>query len=211
MLGLVGTTANSTGNVGSGTLTLLGDSTLTNAWFGTQLPLSAPISVPAGSEPVISTGRNIRLSGALTGEGTLTLVNQTVPGNTFELTGAWATFAGTLRMTYAGTNAGIRAIFNGGSFNGLTAATLDLGGGNSINPVTNSGGNTFNIGSLTSNAADAILNGGTSGAPTYTIGSLNASTTFAGKFQSNAETHESRRGHADADRREHAYGSDGGE
>ncbi len=187
VLGLVGTTANSTGNVGSGALSLLGNSTLTNAWVGTQLPLSAPIAVPAGSAPVLYTGRNIRLSGALTGEGTLTLVNQTVPGNTFELTGPWAAFAGTLRITYAGTNAGIRTIFNGGSFNGFNAATLDLGGGNSINPVTNSGGNTFNIGSLTSTAADAILNGGTAGSPTYTIGALNASTTFTGKFQGNAK------------------------
>ena len=161
---------------------------MTNAWFGTQLPLSAPIAVPAGSEPVINTGRNIRLSGALTGSGTLTLMNQSVTGNTFELTGPWAAFAGTLRITNGGgTNTGVRTIFNGGSFNGFNAATLELGGGNSINPVTNSGGNTLNIGSLTSTAADAIMNGGTSGSPTYTIGALNASTTFAGKFQGNAK------------------------
>jgi autotransporter-associated beta strand protein len=186
VLGLIGTTANSSGSVGGGPLTLLGDSTLTNAWFGTQLPFSAPITVPEGSEPVIHTGRNIRFSGALAGSGTLTLLNQTVPGNTFEITGSWAAFAGTLRIQHAGTNAGIRTIFNGGSFNGLSAATLDLGGGNSINPVTNSGGNTFGIGALTSTAADSILNGGTSGPPTYTVGALNTSTTFAGKLQGNA-------------------------
>jgi autotransporter-associated beta strand protein len=187
VLGLVGTTPNSTGSVGGGALTLLGDAALTNAWYGSQLPLSAPIVVPADAEPVINTGRNIRLSGSLTGEGSLTLVNQTVAGNTFELTGPWAGFAGTLRFTYAGTNGGVRTIFNGGSFDGFTGATVELGGGNSITPVTNSGGNTFNIGSLTSTAADAILNGGTAGSPTYTIGALNASTTFAGKFQGNAK------------------------
>lgn len=188
VLGLVGTTSNSTGSVGPGPLTLLGDSTVTNAWYGTQLPLSAPITVPAGSEPVINTGRNIRFSGALTGDGILTLVNQSVTGNTFELNGPWAAFAGTLRITNGGgTNTGIRTIFNGGSFNGLAAATLDLATGISINPITNSGGNTFNIGSLSSSASDAILNGGSSGSPTYTIGSLNASTTFAGKFQGNAK------------------------
>lgn len=188
VLGLTGTISNSSGNVGGGTLTLLGSSTLTNAWVGTQLPLSAPIAVPAGSAPVINTGRNIRLSGTLVGEGTLTIVNQTVTGTTFDLSGPWAGFAGTLRITNGGgTNPGIRAIFNGGTFNGLTAATLDLGGGNTINPVTNSGGNAFNIGSLSSTAADAILNGGTAGAPTYSIGALNASTTFAGKFLGNAK------------------------
>ncbi len=188
VLGLVGTTANSTGNVGPGTLSLLGDSTLTNAWYGTQLPLSAPIAVPAGSEAVINSGRNILMSGALTGEGMLTLVNQTVTGAVFDLSGPWAAFAGVLRITHGGaSNPSIRAVFNGGAFNGFDAATLDLGGGVSLNPRTNSGGNTFNIGSLTSTAADAILNGGTSGSPTYTVGALNASTTFAGKFLGNAK------------------------
>jgi autotransporter-associated beta strand protein len=188
VLGLVGTTPNSTGSVGSSTLTLMGDSTLTNAWYGTQLPLAAPIVVPAGGEPVIYTGRNIRFNGALTGDGTLTLVNQTVTGNTFELNGPLAAFAGTLRIIGGGgTNTSVRAIFNGGSFNGPAASTLDLGAGLTINPITNSGGNTFSIGSLTSTATDAILNGGSSGSPTYTVGALNASTTFAGKFQGNAK------------------------
>jgi autotransporter-associated beta strand protein len=188
VLGLIGTTSNNTGNLGSGVLSLLGDSTLTNAWAGTQLPLSAPIAVPVGSEPIIYAGRNIRFSGTLTGGGLLTIVNQTVTGNTFELTGPWAGFTGTLRITNGGgTNGGIRTIFNGGFFNGLSAATLDLVGGHSINPVTNSGGNTFPIGALMSTAADAVLNGGSAGSPTYTIGSLNTSTTFAGKFQNNAK------------------------
>jgi autotransporter-associated beta strand protein len=186
VLGLVGTANNNTGSVGSGTLTLLGDATVTNAWVGTQLPLSAPIVVPADAEPTIFTGRNIRLSGALTGEGTLSLVNQTVPGNTLELTGPWAGFAGTLRISKTGTNSVIRTIFNGGSFNGFTAATLELGGGNSISPVTNSGGNTFNIGSLVGTASDSILNGGTAGAPTYVVGGLNTSSTFAGRLEGNA-------------------------
>jgi autotransporter-associated beta strand protein len=186
VLGLVGTTPNSTGNVGSGPLSLLGDAVLTNAWFGTQLPLSAPVTVPEGSEPVIQTGRNIRFSGALNGSGTLTLLNQTVTGNTFEITGAWATFGGTLRIQSAGANSSIRTIFNGGSFNGLGAASFELIGTNTINPVTNSGGNTFNIGALSSSADDVILNGGSAGAPDYTIGGLNRSTLFAGKFQGNA-------------------------
>lgn len=189
VLGLVGTTANSSGNVGTGTLSLLGDSTLTNAWYGTQLPLSAPIAVPEGAEPILYTGRNIRLSGALTGAGIFTLVNQSVTGaNTFEISGAWAAFTGTLRfIPGGGTNTSIRVIFNGGSFNGFTGATLDLGSGLTFTPITNSGGNTFNIGSLISSASDAVLNGGTSGSPNYTIGSLNASTIFAGRFQGNAK------------------------
>ncbi|MFM2171986.1 MAG: hypothetical protein RI957_2215, partial [Verrucomicrobiota bacterium] len=98
VLGLVGTTNNSTGSVGSGPLTLLGDAVVTNAWYGTQLPFSAPITIPEGSEPVIQTGRNIRFSGVLNGSGTLTLLNQTVVGNTFEITGAWASFGGALRI-----------------------------------------------------------------------------------------------------------------
>jgi autotransporter-associated beta strand protein len=187
VLGLVGTTSNSTGSVGSSALTLLGDSTLTNAWYGTQLPLAAPIVVPAGAEPVINTGRNIRFNGSLTGTGTLTLNNQSVTGNTFELNGAWNAFAGTLRITHGGgTNSNVRTIFNGGSFNGLGAAALEIDTSLIINPVTNSGGNTFSIGSLTSSSSNAILHGGSAGSPNYTIGSLNASTSFAGKFQGNA-------------------------
>lgn len=187
VLGLVGTTPNSTGSVGSSALTLLGDSTLTNAWFGTQLPLAAPIVVPAGAEPVIHTGRNIRFNGSLTGTGALTLNNQSVTGNTFEINGAWNAFAGTLRITHGGgSNSNVRTIFNGGSFNGLGAAALEIDASLSINPVTNSGGNTFSIGSLTSSSSNTILNGGSAGSPNYTIGSLNASTTFAGKFQGNA-------------------------
>lgn len=187
VLGLVGTSPNSTGSVGSSALTLLGDSTLTNAWFGTQLPLAAPIVVPAGAEPVINTGRNIRFNGSLTGAGALTLNNQSVTGNTFEINGAWNAFAGTLRITHGGgTNSNVRTIFNGGSFNGLGAAALEIDASLSINPVTNSGGNTFSIGSLTSGSSNAILNGGSAGSPNYTIGSLNTSTTFAGKFQGNA-------------------------
>jgi autotransporter-associated beta strand protein len=186
VLGLVGTTNNSIGSVGSGPLTLLGDAVVTNAWYGTQLPFSAPITIPEGSEPVIQTGRNIRFSGALNGSGTLTLLNQTVVGNTFEITGAWASFGGALRIQSAGANSSIRTIFNGGSFNGFDAASLELIGANTINPITNSGGNTFSIGALTSSSNDAILNGGSAGAPNYTVGGLNQSTVFAGKIQGNA-------------------------
>lgn len=187
VLGLIGTTSNSTGSVGNSPLTLLGDSTLTNAWYGTQLPLAAPIVVPAGAEPVIYTGRNIRFNGSLTGAGTLTIVNQSVTGNTFELNGAWNAFAGTLRFTQGGgTNLNVRTIFNGGGFNGLGAAAFEMDAALSINPITNSGGNTFSIGSLASSSSFAILNGGTAGSPNYTIGSLNETTTFAGKFQGNA-------------------------
>ncbi|MCU0796409.1 MAG: autotransporter-associated beta strand repeat-containing protein [Akkermansiaceae bacterium] len=190
VLGMPGTTTNNTGNIGAGPLTLLGTSSVTNGWVGTQLPLSAALVIPAGSTPVIHTGRNLRLSGALTGAGTLTLMNQTVsaPGvNTFEWSGAWSAFTGTLRVSQAGgANLAIRTIFNGGAFNGLGGATLELDGAFSINPVTNSGGNTFSIGSLTSTSELAVLNGGTSGAPNYTIGALNTSTTYPGKIQGNA-------------------------
>ena len=189
VLGIPGTAANSAGNVAGGPLTLLGNSSVTNAWFGTQLPVGTLV-VPAGSTPVIHTGRNIRFNGALTGGGTLTVMNQTVsaPGvNTFDLAGSWGTFAGTLRLSQAGgANLAVRAVFNGGSFSGLAAGTLELDGPFSINPVTNSTGNTFGIGALSATSPLAVLNGGTSGASHYTIGALNTSTTYPGKIQGNS-------------------------
>ena len=186
VLGTPGTANNSSGDIGAGQLSLLGSASFVNAWIGTQHVFAAPISVPAGATPSIYTSRSIRFNGALAGDGTLTIVNQGT-ANAVDLAGSWNAFAGTLNFVYAGTNPGIRCIFNGGSFTGFGGASVIVGAGNSINPVTNSGGNTFNIGSLTSTATDAILNGGTSGSPTYTIGALNASTTFAGKFQGNAK------------------------
>ena len=190
VLGIPGTTPNATGNIGTGPLTLLGTSSVVNAWVGAQLPLGASIVVPAGGTPVIHTGRNIRFSGALTGGGQLTLMNQTVTesgANPFELAGPWSAFAGTLRLSQGGgANLEVRTVFDGGSFNGLGTATLELDGPFSIHPVTHAGGNTFSIGSLTSTSDLAVLNGGTAGAPDYTIGSLNTSTTFPGKIQGNA-------------------------
>ncbi len=185
VMGLLGTAVNSSGTIGTGPLTLLGDASLVNAWIGTTHVLDMPIEVPEGAEPSIYSSRSFKLNGALTGGGVLTLHNQGTTG-AVDLNGPWAGFAGTLRIVYAGSNGGVRAVFNGGGFNGLNNAHLILDGANIINPRTNSGGNTFGIGALSSDDSDATLAGGSAGAPVYTIGGLDLDTTFAGKIQGNA-------------------------
>jgi autotransporter-associated beta strand protein len=67
------------------------------------------------------------------------------------------------------------------NFNANTFATTAVTLNNTLlYSRTNSGGNTFNFGSLTGDAT-AILSGGNQGAfATYSIGALNTSTTFAG-------------------------------
>lgn len=185
VLGTPGVT-NSSGDIGTSPVTLLGDASFVNGWVGTGHTIASAIDVPAGATPSLSSSRSIRLNGALTGAGTLTFINQGTAGSV-DLAGAWAGFAGTLNFVYAGTNPGIRTIFNGGSFNGFAGANVVLSDGNALRPTTNSGGNTFNIGALSSDGANAVLAGGTSGAPTYTIGALNLSTTFAGQIQGNAK------------------------
>jgi autotransporter-associated beta strand protein len=185
VMGILGTAANSSGTLGSGPLTLLGDASLVNAWIGTTHVLDMPIEVPEGAEPSIYSSRSFKLNGALTGGGVLTLFNQGTTG-AVDLNGPWADFAGTLRIVYAGSNGGVRAVFNGGAFNGLNNAHLVLVGGNIISPRTNSGGNTFGIGALSSDSTDAVLGGGSAGAPIYSVGGLDLDTTFAGAIQGNA-------------------------
>lgn len=184
VLGLPGTAANSTGDIGSSPLTLRGGATLRNAWIGTSHQILSPITVPAGETAFLQTSRSIDLRGALTGGGALTIVNQGTAGGV-DFSGPMAAFAGELNFEYAGSNGGMRAWFNGRAFDGWTNARVDLGDGNRVNPQTNSGGNTFNIGALSGGAASA-LNGGTSGAPHYTVGALNLDTAFAGSISGNA-------------------------
>ena len=185
VLGLLGTTANSVGTLGTGQVTLLGNASLINAWIGTQNVIAAPLVVPDGATASLYTSRSFKHTGTLTGAGSLDIHHQGTAGSV-DLSGNWSAFSGTLNFIYEGTNPGIRCIFNGGGFGGLGAATVNLGDGVALRPTTNSSGNTFSIGSLSGSGSNAVLAGGTSGAPNYTVGALNTSTTFAGQLQGNA-------------------------
>ena len=170
-------------SLSGGTLTMQDGTGITNVFnVNNTASISTSITIPSGQTATIKTGNRLSLSGALTGSGTLNCVVQTTVSR-FDLSGATAAFTGNLNFS---GSSGVRLFFNGGSFNGFNAASVDLGGSVSLQPQTNSGGNTLTIGSLSGTTASAVLSGGTAGSPTYLIGGLNRSTTFAGSIQGNS-------------------------
>lgn len=176
-------TLNGNGGLSGGILTLQDGTSLTNALAsGTTAGISTAIAVPSGATATFYTGNRVSQSGALTGSGTFNIVAQSTVTRA-DLKGATAAFAGTVNFSGSG---GVRLFTVGGSFNGFDNATVNLGGSVNLQPQTNSGGNTYAIGSLTGSSSSAILTGGSAGTATYTIGGLNQSTTFAGAIQGNA-------------------------
>jgi autotransporter-associated beta strand protein len=173
------------GTLPGGQLTLRNGATITNSWpsSGSTQNITAPLLVPADESATLHTGRRIQLSGAVTGEGTLNIVHQG-SDNVIQLRGAMNDFAGNLDFTHTGTNPGMSAVFNGGSFNGWAAATVQFPAPLTLSCTTNSTGNTFGIGELN---GSGTLGGGTSGSPTYTIGGLDTDSDFSGAFSGNAK------------------------
>lgn len=173
------------GTLPSGPLTLQGGAVISNAWpsSASTQNIAAPLYIPEGQAATIYTGRRVQLSGSVTGGGDLTIVHQGIDG-TVQFRGAMNTFAGSLNLLFAGSNGALATVFNGGAFNGWGAARVILGTGISVNPTTNSGGNTFPIGEL---SGTGTLGGGSAGAPNYTLGGLNTDMTFGGVFSGNAK------------------------
>ena len=176
-------TIGSGGSMGGGAVTMLDGTSLTNGFpTGTTNTFAADVAVPAGNAATVNSGNRFSMTGDITGGGTLNLSVQTTITR-FDITGATAAFAGNLNFIGSG---GVRLFTNGGSFNGFTNSNLSIGANVSLQPQTNSGGNTYAIGALSATSATANLAGGSAGAPTYNIGGLGASTTFAGSISGNA-------------------------
>ena len=175
------------GTLNGGAMTMLDGAVFTNSYpTGTSAGVGTPFDVPAGNSATINTGNRLALNGALTGAGTLNLNVQTNVSR-FDLKGPAAAFGGDLKLTNGGGGgAGVRLLFNGGTFNGFDAASVDVGGSVSLQPQTNSGGNTLNIGALSGTSAAANLSGGSAGAVSYVIGGTGTSTSFAGSVSGNA-------------------------
>ncbi len=173
----------STGNIGSGQLTIQNNGIFANTYAsGSQPTVSAPIHIPGGQAATLRSGNRITLTGALTGSGDLTIENQTTV-NRLDISSSTNAFAGNLIFTRtAGAGGGIRPSFVNG-FNGFANAAVSLAANCLIQPQTNSTGNTFAIGSLT---GAGHLQGGAAGMCNYSIGGLNDSTTYAGAISGNA-------------------------
>ena len=175
------------GNLSGGAISLLDGTVFNNGYAaGNTLSLGAGFDVPAGQTATLNSGNRLTINGAFTGSGTLNYLAQTTV-NRCDLSGPAAAFAGNLNFTNTGAaGAGTRLFFNGGAFNGFDAATVDLGGSVSLQPQTNSGGNTLNIGALSGSSTAANLSGGSAGTVAYVIGAKDLSTSFAGTITGNA-------------------------
>ncbi len=174
---------NSPGSLSGGSISLLDGTTLSNGYpTGTTSTFAAGIQVPSGNSATLNSGNRLSFSGALTGAGTLNCRVQTTVSRC-DFYGATSAFGGRINFTNSG---GVRLFFNGGSFNGFDNASIDIGGSVSLQPQTNSGGNTLNIKGLSGASATANLAGGSAGAVSYVVGSGNESSTFAGSISGNA-------------------------
>jgi autotransporter-associated beta strand protein len=179
-----GTTTNSNGGFGTGGITFKGGTINSSMGANSSLLFGNAITLGSGDAGTFNTPNRISWSGAVSGSGTLN-IGVTTTVSRADLQNNWTSFTGTANFTGSG---GVRLISNGGTFNASSFqnTTLDLGGAVGIQPVTNSFGNTYLIGSLSGSSANASLGGGTSGTATYSIGALDATTSFAGVVSGNA-------------------------
>ena len=162
---------------------MLDGTTLANVYpTGNSASLGVALNIPAGQSATFKSGNRFALNGALTGDGTFNYIVQTTVTRA-DLAGPVAAFTGDINFSNSG---GVRLIYNGGSFNGFDGASVDVGGTVSLQPHTNSGGNTCNIGALSGSSAGANLAGGDAGAVTYIVGASGTDTSYAGGLSGNA-------------------------
>ena len=179
-----GVTTNSNGGFGSGGITFKGGTISSSMGGNATLSFGNAISVASGDTGTFNTPNRISWSGNVSGAGTLN-IGVTTTVSRFDLQNSWAGFTGNANFTGSG---GVRLFNNGGTFNtaSFQSTALDLGGSVNFQPQTNSGGNTYQIGSLSGSSATASLGGGTAGRATYSVGGLNTSTSFAGAITGNS-------------------------
>jgi autotransporter-associated beta strand protein/adhesin HecA-like repeat protein len=172
-----------TGNtaVNSGTLVLANG--IVNS---TVVTLSTPISILSGATLAADITGNINLSGAISGPGTLSIVNA---GNqTLRLYGDNSGFTG--NFSESSITRGVMWSDNGGPANaantGSAAASWNLSGSFGVIETTAAATPTVQLGSLSGTNSGTNLgafNG--SGIKTLQVGALNTSTSFAGSMVDN--------------------------
>ena len=175
----------------SGVITFDGG-TLSHLTGGTPTSFTcSPVFVDAGKTGTINFSTRTQWGGVgnnppVTGTGTLTLnIGSNTPRDDFYAN--FSGFQGTAKVVGTVAGAAIRYFASSGA--SLSAgAVWDIGSTGttvSIQPQTNSGGNTVNIGAL-KGGVNGTLAGGTNGSPTYSIGALSQNTVFDGGITGNA-------------------------
>ena len=183
------TILNNGGVIGGGAIKFTGGSTLRSNHGSNDvdtLTLNPAIEVAAGAIGNITLSQRVNLKGALSGGGTFNIFspsNLGTEGRVY-LDGASSGCSGTVNLSGGATapgNAG-RISFrknDGGAFNGFGSARLNLSGIDIF--TTNNGvGNTYDIGQLSGDANARLRSNYVGGSTTWSIGSLNTSSTFAG-------------------------------
>jgi autotransporter-associated beta strand protein len=180
----VATSYTGTTTVNSGTLVL--NNGVANSIAPT---LSTPISILSGATLSTDITGNINLSGAISGSGTLSIVN--AGAQTLRLYGNNSGFTG--NFSEPSTTRGVMWSDNGGTGNatltGSAAAAWDISG--SFGMIETAGAATpiVQLGSLSGSTSTTTLGGFSgSGVKTFQVGALNTSTTFAGAIQDNPQT-----------------------
>jgi len=178
------TTYTGTTTVNSGTLLLANG--IANTTVAT---LSTPISILSGATLEAEITGNINLSGAISGPGTLSLVNagaQTMRlyGNNSGFTGNFSEPSVTRGMMWSDA----QGPANAGN-TGSAAASWDLSGAFGFIETAGTATPTVQLGSLSGSTSTTTIGGfGGSGIKTLQIGALNTSTSFAGAIQDNPQT-----------------------
>lgn len=152
--------------LGTGPVTLRGGTLAFSADLPNALVFAGPVALnPSG---------NRNLGGAWTGSGAVRINN--TGGSLLTLQGNTSAFTG--NVDFAASSGSARFFGSIGSAN----AAFDLGS-NNFTLYTRNGGPSFQLGSL-SGGANTVLSGASSSAnvTTYTIGALNTSSVFSGRF-----------------------------
>ena len=169
-------------NLGAtGTTITLNGGTISNGTGGSNGAITLNNNFVVTADSVINMGNRFGLGGGatlrtVTGSSKLT-INAGTTVSRDELTANFNSYAGTLSF---GGSGNLRPTFVNGNFGGMTAAVVELNGTASLTPVGNSTGNTIGMGSLTGTAPAGIGIPSSGGTPTYSIGSLDTSTTYSG-------------------------------
>jgi autotransporter-associated beta strand protein len=168
-------------NLGNGSIEFTGGVITSLYGANSEYRMDNPLVVPTGSDVTINLSPRMTLFAGASGGGTL---NLNVSGITLErvrMNGLWSDFTGTLNLTGTVGGAKILTNFNGGGFNNLSKATVnldnvDLGGRNY------SGGNTLHIGALNGTSSAALGGAHYAGPMTYSIGGLHQDMVFDGSI-----------------------------
>lgn len=182
-------TTGSAGNLGAAgsTITLAGG-TITNGTGGSNGSIVLNNNFVVNADSTINMGNRMSLGNAttartITGSSKLTLNLQTTISRD-DIFANMTGYAGTISFTGSGT---ARLYIVGGHVGaGFTNSTLELLGSANLQPQTNSGGNTVNIGKLIGTSATASLGGGSAGSPNYSVGGLGSDSVFGGGIRGNA-------------------------